>query len=149
MRFIVIGDIGGTSSRLELAAADAPRGCRPAGKAVVFKHTYRSGVHPSLLIMLQEFTREALTAAKSTSSPVLYSLSVCGPVTDGKVVCLAPCFGPDGWALNQTELTAALGAPVVLLNDFHSVGLSLSNIPAANLHTIYAGKPEAQSVIRV
>jgi glucokinase len=140
--FIVIGDVGGTSSRLELIAADAPRGIQPEA---VFKKTYRSGTHSSLRHLLESFRADALCTLPPTppdATPggiILYSLSVCGPVTNGKTILLAPCFGETGWAIDQTDVGESLESRVVMLNDFHSVGLSLSLITPENLHTIYEG----------
>jgi glucokinase len=103
--FVIIGDIGGTSSRLEMVDAYAPRGVHPKP---IFKHTYHSGFsHPNLAAMLKEFSSNALATGGGDAHILLYSLSVCGPVTNGKSILLAPCFlrnGADGWHLDQADL---------------------------------------------
>ena len=82
--------------------------------------------------LLKNFIAEPECAAVLTTndsvqggSVVLYSLAVCGPVTNGRSVLLAPAFGEAGWQLDAAKLGSTLGSAVVFLNDFHAVGLGL------------------------
>ena len=87
------------------------------------------------------FLAEAGVAAEP---PSLYSLAVCGPVSaDGVAVLLAPAFGEEGWTISAAALAAnlpahpACGAPtVLLLNDFHAVGLALDSVAPNELWTL-------------
>eukprot|EP00729_Bicosta_minor_P014872 gene14872-34759_t len=151
--YIVAGDLGGTNCRLELlpipGAKDALAACGvhqkpPPRPRPVHKAKYASGSERSLLLMLQKFLAEPECAAAIAgvgSAVVLYSLAVCGPVTNGTSILLAPVFGEAGWRLDASELGLALSSKVIFLNDFHAVGLGLPHIPQAELHTLYAPPP--------
>ena len=121
--FVVIGDLGGTNCRLELLELPAdPHAIRPSP---VHRAKYPSKSASNLTELLQRFVAEAAVTGCGTHAVALFSIAVCGPVTDGKSVCLAPAFGEGGWHPDANEMQQSLGARVVLLNDFHSVGLSL------------------------
>ena len=141
---LLLGDLGGTNCRLELVPM--PPAAAGAGRpATVHKDRYRTADFASLAEMLAKFVAEL---PPGTAAPSLCCLSVCGPVTAGgggrlTSVLLAPVFGPGGWTLDSHALRAALGGgcEVLMLNDFHSVGLALPLIPPEDIHTVYAGKP--------
>lgn len=79
------------------------------------------------------------------------SMSVCGPVTNGKAVLLAETFGPDGWVICEEKVRQATGLrEVKFLNDFHAVGLAMSTIPAEDEVCLYEGNGrQADSAIAV
>jgi len=89
--------------------------------------------------LLQRFENEAIFAAAVATSGhvVLYGISVCGAVHSGRATLLAACFGVGGWKVNERELSEAMGSKVVILNDFHAVGLSLGSIAKTDIHTLY------------
>eukprot|EP00946_MAST-07B_sp_MAST-7B-sp1_P001663 g1663.t1 len=141
MRFAVLGDLGGTNCRLELVpvpgegAWAGEGGRRPDA---VHRAKYRSNSADSLTALLQRFLSEpACREATLGAGVCLFSIAVCGPVTDGRAILLATAFGESGWALDAREMARELGADVVLLNDFHAVGLALPFIDENDLHCIH------------
>ena len=141
-KYIVIGDIGGTNCRLELVLSGhfSPHekgNCRPTP---LCSARYRTSSATSVLQLLERFSGEKCHhTALQEGEIVLYSLSVCGPVNDGTAVLTAQTFGDGGWTVNSSELSAILGCPVTLVNDFQAVGMSLLRIPREAIHTLYAG----------
>ena len=138
---IVLGDIGGTSCRLQMVRpSSAATAASSAGFDTLCTRTYPSASGSSFEALLVRFLAEA-DAAKP---PAIYSLAVCGPVSaDGVAVLLAPAFGEDGWTVSAAALATSLpahpvrGAPtVLLLNDFHAVGLALDSVAPNELWTL-------------
>eukprot|EP01052_Picozoa_sp_SAG31_P018519 SAG31_NODE_1314_length_8851_cov_7.233318_10_plen_186_part_00 len=141
---LLLGDLGGTNCRLELVpspVSGAAAGTGSGRPSAVHKARYRTADHPSLAAMLTKFVKETPwenfpKAGHETKgehdvsrAPMLCCLSVCGPVTVDpesgaqQSVLLAPVFGAGGWTLNSKDLSTAVGCQVLMLNDFHSVGL--------------------------
>ena len=136
----VLGDLGGTSCRLQLVKAGEDSAAAPVQ---LFSQTYATAAATSFDAMLLRFLADAEAAASAGGStfaaPAIYSLAVCGPVSaDGISVLLAPAFGAQGWHFSAAELSAALpGTPtVLLLNDFHAVGLALGSVPHNEVWTL-------------
>lgn len=150
---MVIGDLGGTNCRIELVSYDAalnvPSTTKPRPEAI-HKVKYKSNSAGSLIELLRRFLKEPICASALQTEPiVLFSIAVCGPVTDGRAILLAPCFGEEGWKLDVLEIKAALGSDVFILNDFHAVGLGLPHIPDSDKHTIYdaGGRQDPHGVL--
>lgn len=151
--YIVIGDIGGTNCRLELLpvehgaygrSKEAPlcggttTNCLPPA---LCHARYRTTSAPSVLHLLERFSEEpCYQTALQDGKIVLYSLSVCGPVSDGVAILTSQAFGEDGWRVDSHELSTAFGCKVSLLNDFHAVGLSLPEVPQGDVHVLYDAK---------
>jgi glucokinase len=134
----LLGDVGGTNVRLRLVRLDSIRAALPvavasarfltadlqaagerAGRA---NDAVRQTFFPSLRDFISEFKERVKYCV----------LSVCGPVVDGSVVCLAPAMGDDGWRFNENMVAEALSmsaTSVRLVNDFVAVGLSLPHLP--------------------
>ena len=149
--YVVIGDLGGTSCRLELVPCDGSAvGALERPKAA-HRAKYKSNSADSLSELLARFVAEPeCAAAVLEGGPVqLFSIAVCGPVTDGRAILLAPGFGEGGWTLDARAMKLDLGVEVAMLNDFHAVGLGLPHIPTAELHTVHGagGRRDPRGVL--
>jgi glucokinase len=161
MSFLVLGDLGGTNCRLELVpcfagappppAPDSDSCVLPPRPAAAHRAKYRSNSAASLTELLTRFLAEPQCAAAiEANGPVaLFSIAVCGPVTDGRAILLAPGFGEGGWVVDTCTMRDALKCEVTILNDFHSVGLGLARIPQSEIHTLYdaGGRRDPKGVI--
>jgi glucokinase len=122
---ILVGDIGGTNTRLALVEGD-PR-------APLALEIYPSGAHSSL----EEIVRAFLAAHPAT--PAAASFAIAGPVRDGhvRVTNLA-------WSVDAASLAATLGLDrVVLLNDLEANARGLASLGPDDLHVLNAGRPDA------
>ncbi|KAL1526281.1 hypothetical protein AB1Y20_014999 [Prymnesium parvum] len=120
MASILLGDVGGSNIRLALVPASELGHARlPKTRQTT---RYRTSDFAHLRDALRRFTAESGAVIASCA------LCVCGPVREGRAVCLAESMG-DGWVLEEADLAAALGAQspcvVRLLNDFVAVGLAV------------------------
>ena len=137
---VLLGDLGGTNIRFSLYSVQELHGVRSAPTYVA---RYRTADFGHLSEALQRFAAEK---PDNFGAIVACSLSVCGPVSSGKAICLHESMGADGWALEEVELAKVLGLPegrVRMLNDFVAVGLAvggagLSSSPET-LHTVHPG----------
>jgi glucokinase len=131
--FFVLGDIGGTSARLQLERADGN------GGVLARRRTSTTGGSSSMLNIVQSFlaapaTLSALRAAGGDprTSIVLVALAVCGPVDAHGVASLfGPHFGTNGWSASTTDLEAALGCEVTAL-DARAPVHGTRRLPAQN-----------------
>ena len=119
-RQLLLGDVGGTNIRFTLVPG------RTGGTLPPETHhaRYRTASFAHLREALAKFHREAPTAVGRIAACVL---SVCGPVDDGRAICLAESMGASGWTLEEADLGTALGCTVKLLNDFVAVGLAVGS----------------------
>lgn len=107
---LLAGDIGGTKTSLAIYALDpAPRLIRSA--------RYPSQ-GPGLLPIVHQFLAEAPTPLQAAG------FAVAGPVIDGH--CKTTNLP---WELDAAELSAALGLPTALINDFHGNALGVGTLP--------------------
>lgn len=142
-KFIVVGDLGGTNCRFELLLVSAESYNLRSKPEPIYCAKYRSSSSPSLLALIERFVNEpnfkvAMTSVRTAASCVqLYSISICGAVHCGRATLLAASFGEQGWVVDSRELSDVLGTPVLLLNDFHAVGLSLKDIKKEDIHELY------------
>ena len=78
---------------------------------------------------LSRFAREK---PESVGPIVTCALSVCGPINDGRAICLTESMGVGGWALEEADLAASLGlggsGRLRLLNGFVAVGLAVGEV---------------------
>lgn len=118
---ILAGDIGGTKTDLVLYDDD--------GRALE-RRRYASADFPSLQVVAAQFLAgRAISAA---------SFAVAGPVRDGE--CKATNLP---WFMSERDLSATLGAPVTLLNDFAAVVYGIPQLdPTRDLVVLAAGEPE-------
>ena len=124
MTAIVLGDVGGTNIRLQLVPGESIGSALPLA---THQARYSTAEFGHLRDALSKFAREAPSEAGRI---VACALSVCGPVSEGRAVCLAQSMGPDGWVLEEADLGAALGlggGRLRMLNDFVAVGLAVGS----------------------
>ena len=137
----LLGDIGGTNIRFSLHPSSQLVG--GVKSAPTFHARYRTSDFEHLRAAILRFVQDKPRELRIDSC----ALSVCGPVSNGKAICLGPSMGAAGWILEEADLAAALGlddgARVRMLNDFVAVGLAVGGTDpcdaAASLHTIHAG----------
>jgi glucokinase len=124
---LLAADVGGTNSRLALYG---PAGCLA-----------RSRTHNDAYDDFAPF----LSAFVSThGAPDAACFAVAGRVDDGAV------WMPNrGWTLHQNALAAIVGAPVVLINDFHAQALAVAQLSAPHLVALdhNAAHPGAPRVV--
>jgi glucokinase len=119
-------DIGGTNSRVALAAREDARW------QIRFRARYPSQQYPSAASILSAFL-----AASGGRAPAAAGIAVAGPVIDGNVR-----LTNVSWEVNARALAAALGhLPLVLLNDFEAVGRGIDSLGPEDLVTLQAGLP--------
>lgn len=128
----VVGDIGGTHTRL--AVADIGIGTVVRLGEV---HRFINREVKGLDSLLHDFL-----ADQPRAIPVC--LAVAGP-TDGQHVVLTNL----GWEIDARELSRELGIQIRLINDFAAVGWGTNALAADDIHTLQAGaaKPEAPRVV--
>jgi glucokinase len=121
---LLAGDIGGTKTVLALY------GIGPAGPSAICEERYASRDFDSfdtvLAAFLESCGRPGVAAA---------CIDVAGPVVDGRC---HPTNLP--WALDEIELTAALGgARVKLLNDLEATAFGMLHLPPSDVVTLNEG----------
>ena len=117
----LLGDIGGTNIRFTLVSASRVGGTLPLA-------THHARYRTASFTHLREALVKVCSEKPSDIGRIAAcALSVCGPVTDGRAICLAECMGVSGWTLEEADLGAALGCTVKLLNDFVAVGLAVGS----------------------
>jgi glucokinase len=155
---IVIGDIGGTNTRLRLVSDDALH-------QLIYEHTYRGAVLlRGFEWIVQDFLSRASEAlgASNYERPTTAYFAVAGPVVlndDGSATAVLTNLS---WILNDRNLEIALEIEhVTLINDFTAVchGIlqirpsdyddSLVHHPIKNIETIQPGKYARSSPIAV
>ncbi len=125
---VLVGDIGGTHSRLALAELDGNR------VDLVRVERYRNSEHADLNSVLAHFL-----AASGSSAGLSCCLAVAGP-TDGRSVQ----FTNLPWRIETAELSAQFGFALCrLINDFAAVGWGLNTLAPDALAPLQAGLPVA------
>jgi galactosamine-6-phosphate isomerase len=139
----LLGDIGGTNVRLRLVRLDSIRAAIPvAVRTQRLRTSELQGSHDSSTAVADRFLPALREFVDSDIANLKYCLlSVCGPVVDGKVVCLAPTMGDIGWLFDEQMVSGSLFLPVSsvrLVNDFVAVGLSLPHLPSSQKKLLYS-----------
>lgn len=118
----LIGDIGGTNTRLALLAAGTP----------AFSRVLSNADYPHIDALVTDYLR-SLDAQGSVRTAVL---AVAGPVKDGRVT-----MTNLGWEIDAVRLADHLGLEsVTLVNDFTALALGLPSLPKEALARI--GDPD-------
>lgn len=147
----MIGDVGGTNIRLALV----PVSCLHCStlNSVTLSARYLTTDFRHLREALSRFASEKPTEVGPIT---MCALSVCGPVNNGKAICLSANMG-GGWVLEEADLANAVGLEnsncLKLINDFVAVGLAIGGTDWHNLSesliTVHAGDPSARGAIAV
>ena len=131
---VLAGDIGGTKTLLALAEAD--------GGSVRWLHRAR---YPSADFADLETLLDVFVAGAAAAPPAAACLAVAGPVALRGTAQHARITNLP-WVLDSTRLSAHLGAPVRLVNDFEGVARGVAHLPPAAVHTLQAGTAQAHAV---
>ncbi|MBI5331117.1 MAG: glucokinase [Betaproteobacteria bacterium] len=131
---LLVGDIGGTHTRLALAEPDAPSGgCRITLRDVT---RYENARYPDLDAILAEYL-----SSRSPGRARTGCLAVAGP-TDGRRVR----FTNLGWELDANCLSERHGlAGLRFINDFSAVGWGLAALEASDLSPLQVGRPSPRA----
>ncbi len=123
--YLLVGDIGGTRSLLELFEI------RDAGLRAVHEQTYRSEAFPSLEALLDEFLTQE-PGAMAAGGIEAACFSVAGPV-EGRATALTNL----DWRIDAIELGSRYDVPeVVLINDFAAVGHGICELGGHDVITL-------------
>lgn len=119
---VLVGDIGGTHTRLAIAEVGL-------GAKVFLNHGARFTNSPDtpLNVLLHQYLGQV-------PRPHLACLAVAGP-TDGHSVALTNL----GWKIDAQELGAELDLPLHLINDFAAVGWGVDAVDSAQIRTLQNG----------
>lgn len=115
----VCGDIGGTRARFALAGAEM-------GSVAEFASADFRG--PEALVRAW--------LAGSEVRPTAACLALAGPVREGR--CVATNLP---WVVEADALSASLGFPVVLINDFHAAALGARMLGPGGARRWWRGPP--------
>ncbi len=130
---LIIGDIGGTSTRLALVEPGAEPG------RYLLKADYASGDYPTLAPIVRHFMASSPTTASAAC------FCVAGPVVDGRArLTNLP------WDLSEETLAHDLGlGQVTLLNDLQAVAYAIPSLAADDIHAINTGRAVRHGPIAV
>jgi hypothetical protein len=136
----LIGDIGGTHMRFWVVPCVAP--CYPTTAQASFATSYATASFANVVDAFTTLRQDLAQHNVHESSIARCTLAVCGPVIDGRAVCLGPSMGPTGWVIDERVAAATLGiAPegkCRIINDFVAVGLALPLVRHA-AHVVHPG----------
>ena len=134
---VLVGDIGGTNTRLQLyEVAKIDRitdGAKAPGK-LLFEQQYLNGDFSSFDAVVAAFMK----AAKVTAAPASACFAVAGPVESNRVN-----FTNRDWVIDGAKLEASLGiAKVRLINDFVANGYGLLTLDEGKECVTLQGAPK-------
>jgi glucokinase len=118
---VVVGDIGGTNSRLCLFSI--PRGAQiikgeSAPGSCCFEKVYKNASFPSFLEIMKAFFLDGAEVMRAHSRPLAGCLAVAGPVSENMV-----SLTNRGWNICGKTLGEELGMrKLLLVNDFVGQG---------------------------
>jgi glucokinase len=132
---VLVGDIGGTNSRLALYDEGQP----------IFERTYPSAQQPSLEAAVQTFLGEAGPTLGDRGRPARACLAVAGPVDDGKArITNLP------WTADERVIAARTGlATVRLVNDFEAAAAGIPLLRQGDLVPLGGEAPESRGPVVV
>jgi glucokinase len=121
---ILAGDVGGTHTRLGLFDRNSSP-LRPSRSA-----QYGTRDFPGIVEMTLDFLK------KSDEKIEICCIGVAGPVVDGRST---PTNFP--WTLDAAEISGALGAPTLLINDLEANAYGIAALEPSDLAIILRGLP--------
>lgn len=144
MMQLLAGDIGGTKTILQLAAAEITE----TGEIQVhplYEQRYRSVDFSDLTPMVRHFFSEAAQQIDSPPAPQTACFSIAGPVINN--TCSLTNLS---WILDGKRLQQDLGiSRVELINDFAGVGYGIPGLAASDLYPLQKAEPQANAPIAV
>ncbi len=131
---ILVGDVGGTKTRLAIFASAEGLLKEPRLQAV-----FPSGQYGSLESMVREFLSETVQAVEGAV------FGVAGPVVEGKAL-----LSNLPWVLEVDHLREVLGVPSVLLvNDVLAMAASIRHLEEGAILTLQAGQADSHGNVAV
>lgn len=136
--FVLVGDCGGTNTRLSLIsipenAEDPPRGCRAPGEKVL-EQRFRNDRYISFVEIVRIFLADARSKLKDCQVIRTACLACAGPIID------QTCSFTNverGWVIDAQLLQTELEIPLVYLcNDFEAMGHGLWCIADFECHVL-------------
>lgn len=140
MTLLLAGDIGGTKTILQLVETSIE-----GERQNLYEATYPSGQFPDLVPMVQEFLEASAQLLGKTPVLPKACFAIAGPVVNNtaKLTNLT-------WELDAKRLEPELGiGSISLINDFAAVGYGVLGLSQLDLHTLQAGKHQADAPIAV
>ena len=132
---VLTGDIGGTKTALAVhEVGDGP-------PRLVRSTRYPSASAPGLGPLLDSFLAELGSARDDLRSA---AFAVAGAVREGR--CRTTNLP---WALDTAELSAQLGLPVALMNDFEGVALGVTALADDQVEWLQVGERDPMGVVAV
>jgi glucokinase len=122
---VLVGDLGGTNSRLALYDGEEP----------IFERTYPSAELTSLEEAAKKFLAEAGSALGARGRPERACFAVAGPVANGqaRITNLS-------WSVDEKRLVAETGLPrVKLVNDFEAAASGVARVGPDHLIPVGGG----------
>lgn len=132
---ILTGDIGGTHTRLRLAA------CEDRPGALQIERQYDSPAHIGLIEIVRAFLKEANVPTVRAAC-----LAVAGPVPamPGRQQVQLTNLP---WLLDSSQLAEACGITRFrLINDFEAVGYGIAGLADSDLDVLQVGKPDPHGI---
>ena len=134
---VLVGDVGGTNTRLQLykiATADALTPGAKAPGALLYEKQYLNGDFSSFDAVVAAF----MQAAKASVPPASACFAVAGPVESNRV-----SFTNRDWVIDGAALEKSLGiAKVRLINDFVANGYGLLTLDEGKECVTLQGAPK-------
>jgi glucokinase len=128
-KIILSGDIGGTTTRLQLTAFGSQNNIK-----ILYRAHYRNNDFANLLLIIDTFFVEANVATKTVKSACF---AVAGPIQDN-IVKLTNL----PWVIKTQTLMDHLDlVNLTLINDFQGIGYGLELLTPNDLYTFQQGKP--------
>lgn len=115
---VLVGDVGGTNTRLALYD----------GAEAVAGFEVRNAAHAGLAQIAAGFVAEH---GARHGRPQAACIGIAGPVRRGAVV-----MTNLGWRTDEAEMSAAVGAPCRLINDFHAQALAMPRLAPGDYESI-------------
>lgn len=121
---ILAGDIGGTKAQLALFESGSPP------RSPAFEERLPTNGSPSLDALVKQFL------TRTGVQPTRCVFGIAGPVANN--ACITTNLP---WHVDGAAMSAALGAPVTLLNDLEATAWGLSTLQGSDLQVLQAGLP--------
>ena len=113
--FVLVGDIGGTNTRLAIFD----------GETMIHKVDFVNASMPNFEACLSHFLSEVRTSFSAAS------FGVAGPLNGGQIE-----MTNLSWVIDEAALEQTLGVPAKLLNDFHIQALGTTLLKSEDYRTI-------------
>ncbi|CAG9463829.1 unnamed protein product [Pedinophyceae sp. YPF-701] len=135
---VLVGDIGGTNSRLQLWSLS------DSGNKEVFRKDLKNKEYSSFSEVVEAFL--ALPEAQA-AHPAAGCFAIAGPVDQFKQTAVMTNLG---WDIAASKLEEVLGgAPCALLNDFQAIGYGVRALDDGDIEVLHQGVLEEGQPIAV